>query len=141
MSVTSTRRVSGSYQSTVNSPYAATHGHSSFVENIDTTNNVLIGDDSDSRRYKQFEKNQESENKEEFSGEEKVSDNSLHSSSNLSPLLDNDEEIVSSVSNKNVDIYGTNQGMSVQREDKFDNPYIKHFYENNEVIEDIDELV
>ena len=140
MSVTSTRRVSGTYRSTVSSTYAATQGQRSFVEDIDTTNNVLIAEDSESQHYKQFEKSQENE-AEDILEKEDVLDNHLNTSQNLSPLLDNDEEVVSVASDKNIGIYGNNQEMSVQRQEKIDNPYIKHLYESNELIEDIDEFV
>lgn len=140
MSVTSTRRVSGAYRSTVSGTYTATQGQHSFVENIDTTNNVLIAEDSESQHYKQFEKSQENDSSDVFEDQD-VLDNHLKTSQNLSPLIDNDEEVASVASGKNIGIYGNNQEMSASRQEKIDNPYIKHLYESNELIEDIDEFI
>ena len=141
MSVTSTRRVSGIYGSTIKTSYAAAQGRHSFVEDIDTTNNVLISDESDSSSYKQQEKSQSDENFEEHYEADNAADNYLSPSKNLAPLLDNDDELASEMPKKNIDIYGANQEISAQQGERLDNPYIKHLYEKNEVIEDVDEFV
>ena len=93
MSIASTRKVSGSPNAPSKADYYRRGGNGeSFVENIDTTNNVLVNNnDSDNRGNRQdspFQKQEEKNNRPEVS----------HS-------------------------------------------YLKHFYERNEIIEEVDELV
>ena len=146
MSITSTRRVSAStsYSSSTPRSYETAQGGQSFVETIDTTNNVLIKDEQQSGHKEYFNRSETSEN-ESFDANEAVSapvSQGLSSSIQKAPLLDNDENVEDiSYQNKNVGIYGTNQQISNYQEDHVNNPYFKHFYENNEVIEDIDEFV
>ena len=74
--------------------------------------------------------------------EERPVDQSLQSTSQRAPHLDNDDSVsTSGYKNKNVGIYGANQEISQSKDERVDNPYLKYFYENNEVIEDIDEFV
>ena len=146
MSITSTRRVSAStsYSSSVPRSYEAAQGGQSFVETIDTSNNVLIKDEQQSG-HKQYFSHSETSEDGTFDVNEVVSEpvsQGLSSSVQKSPLLDNDENIEDvTYQNKNVGIYGTNQQISSSEEERVNNPYFKHFYENNEVIEDIDEFV
>ena len=156
MSVTSTRRVSAStsYRSSAPRNYGVAQGGQSFVETIDTTNNVLIKDETQSGHKQYF--NRETPEEETFEVNEAISSplpQNLSQSSQQTPLLDNDETGADpAYQNKNVGIYGTNQQISsskeveqvnviFSKEERVNNPYFKHFYENNEVIEDVDEFV
>ena len=61
MTVTSTRRVSTSlsYSSSVRGGYEAAQCSQSFVENIDTSNNVLIQDENNSEGRKYYQRAQD----------------------------------------------------------------------------------
>jgi len=149
MSVTSTRRVSTSlsYSNSVRGSYDVAGGKQSFVETIDTANNVVVDDEANARGNSSFSRDFISE--EEFSEtmsevelREEHHDNKLKSTVNVSPLLDNDDVKASIAQNSSVSIYGTNQAISsMEKEERLDNPYLKYFYENNEIIEAVDELV
>lgn len=143
MSVTSTRKVSASYSTSVKGGYEAASGRQSFVETIDTTNSVLVADDTDSRGRQYFSRQPEEQGdfgSQSVSVTQQVLNNDLQVSKNLSPLFDNDEVHSSVVQDKSVGIYGSNQAMS-SAEEKIDNPYLKHLYEENEVIEDVDKFI
>ena len=143
MSVTSTRRVSTSYSAPVKGGYEAAQGRQSFVETIDTTNNVLVSDDSNSAKnsYYPREKSEESFEEQISSSSEAVLDNSIHTGHMNGPLLDNDEDTENLMTNRSVGIYGANQTISSGQSENPNNPYLRHLYENNEVIEDIDEFI
>ena len=142
MSVMSTRKVSSSYSSPVRDAYGATQSHQSAVETIDTSNNVSIQDETNSgnRRYYRSSDGENVFDEELQNVEQKV-DNGIRSDSAKSPLFDNHESDDSVVQNKNVGIYGNNQTISQKSSEKVDNPYFKHFYESDENVEDVDELV
>jgi len=144
MNITSTRRVSASYASPSQRSYDAAPGGQSFVETIDTSNNVSISDEhhSNGRRLPSRSFEEEDEFVPVVEEEERPVDQSLQSTSQRAPLLDNDDSLPSSnYQNKNVEIYGVNQEISQAKNERVDNPYLKYFYENNGVIEDIDEFV
>ena len=148
MSVTSTRRVSSatSYTSPARGGYETAGRGQSFVENIDTTNNVLISDEDQSQREPPRrqrvpeDENLQAETQENqaLGGDTEMVFKPMQS---MSPLLDNDEIPSPSVQNQSIGIYGANQDISYRDREKPNNPYLKHFYENNEEIEDIDEFV
>ena len=144
MAVTSTRRVSTSlsYSSSVRGGYEAAQGSQSFVENIDTSNNVLIQDENNSEGRKYYQRVQDdADEQENFSTEtSQTINNGIKTSQNYSPLIDNDDD-VSVVQSQNVGIYGVNQEKSRLDTERHDNPYVKHLYEQNEVIDEVDELV
>lgn len=145
MSVTSTRKVSASYSSPTRGAYEAAQGRQSFVETIDTSNNVSINDEHHNGSRQQYQQLSSQEDGEFSSSMEhskaREADNSLKTSSHRAPLLDNDEEDLTVSQNKSVGIYGTNQEISEADTELSTNPYLKYFYENNELIEDIDEFV
>lgn len=143
MSVTSTRRVSSSYTAPIKGGYETAQGHQSFVETIDTTNNVLVSDDTNSPKnsyYPQDDAEKESFEK-EVSASQSVPDNGIYTEQMRGPLIDNDEDTEKLVTNHSVGIYGVNQTISSGKGENPDNPYLKHLYENNEVIEDVDEFI
>jgi len=150
MSITSTRRVSTSlsYSQPIKGGYDVANKNQSFVETIDTANNVLVDDETKNKENGYFNQSfVESENTftdivvdESDVVESEIDDITLVM--NRTPLLDNDNIYSSIEQNRSVGIYGANQAISNGKEDtRLDNPYLKYFYENNEVIEDIDELV
>ena len=150
MSITSTRRVSTSlsYSQPVKGGYDVANKNQSFVETIDTANNVLVDDETKNKESGYFNQSLvEAENTfidivvdESDVVESEIDDVTLVM--NRAPLLDNDNMYSSIEQNRSVGIYGANQAISNEKEDtRLDNPYLKYFYENNEVIEDIDELV
>ena len=141
MSVMSTRKVS-SYSSSVRDVYGAVQSHQSAVETIDTSNSVSIQDEANSgnRRYYKSSDEDKAFDEELQNVEQKV-DNGIRSDSAKSPLFDNNENDESVMPNKSVGIYDNNQTLSQKSSEKIDNPYFKHFYETNEPVEDVDELV
>lgn len=142
MSVTSTRKVSTSmsYSSPAKGAYEAAAGHQSFVETIDTTNNISVTDKQSSGSGRQFKPSAQDD--ENFTPEvQSNQSNELKPSSHVAPLWDNDDDQISVHQNKSVGIYGANQEMSETEDEKPNNPYLRYFYENNEIIEDIDEFV
>ena len=144
MTVTSTRRVSTSlsYSSSVRGGYEAAQGSQSFVENIDTSNNVSIQNENDSEGRKYYQRAQdETGEQENFNAEaSQPIDNGIKTSQNYSPLIDNDDD-VGVIQNQNVGIYVVNQEKSKPETDRRDNPYVKHLYEHNEIVDEVDEFV
>lgn len=142
MSVTSTRRISASYSSPTKEAYGAAQSHQSFVETIDTSNNVSIQDEPRSGGQQAYNQPEDERTFEEtMQDSQNSTDSGVRSDTARTPLFDNNEDSVSHAQNKSVGIYDTNQLMSRETNEKVDNPYLKHLYENNEVIEDVDELV
>ena len=144
MSVTSTRRVSSSYGTPVKGGYETVQGRQSFVETIDTTNNVLVSDDTNSGKhayYPQEKSEEESFEKQVSSVSQSGLNNGIQTNQMRGPLIDNDRDTENHALNRSVGIYGANQSISSGQEDRPSNPYLKHLYENNELIEDIDEFI
>ena len=151
MSIASTRKVSTSlsYGRTTGGIYDTAGQNRSFVETIDTTNNVSVDSESDTGGNKYSRTEQPDENK--FSDNFNAPTPSAESAGataqakpnlSISALLDNADETDTISPNHNVSIYGNNQAISENTEDnQLDNPYLKYFYENNTLIEDIDEFV
>ena len=148
MSIASTRKVSSSvsYTSATRGAYESAQGRQSFVETIDTSNNVSINDERNSGGHGQGQSSDSRQDDTDFSTSveavaDKEKNNALKTSSHVPPLLDNNEDSMPSLQNKSVGIYGANQGAYDQDGERPSNPYLKYFYENNETIEDIDEFV
>jgi len=149
MSIASTRRVSTSlsFGQPLGGGYDVAVKNQSSVEIIDTANNVLVDDETNNRGGNYL--NQEFVNSEELFSDIVVEDDAVVSeneeialNNHVAPLLDNDDISYSMMQNRSVGIYGANQAISNNKEDNStDNPYLKYFYDNNRVIEDIDELV
>ena len=143
MSVTSTRRVSTSlsYSSSVRGGYEAAQGSQSFVENIDTSNNVSVQNENEAGGRKFYQRSSDENETEQFQAETSAPiDNGLKTTRSYAPLLDNDED-VAVVQNKSVGVYGENQEKSAQSPDRRDNPYVKHLYEHNEIVDEVDEFI
>lgn len=135
MSVSSTRKVSLSSPSRV----APSGGRSQSVEDIDTRNNVLVRDEGqdDSSSRERFASRQQGE----FSDFKSNMTSGLDALA-LSGMLEENYEEKSAVDNKNVNVYSSNQSI-VKDEDveRIGRRYLKQFYEKNEPITDVNELV
>ncbi len=148
MSISATRKVSSSTGSqSRNAPVKHTdHNYivgtegESFVEIIDSSNNVSVNNDSN-----QHHKEKETSS---FDKKEKGDGNSLNNGSAYIPsaiealsasgVYDDEQD---HHSNK-VNVYGNNQ--SIIKDDEIERTghnYLKHFYETNKVLEEVDELV
>lgn len=141
MSIASTRRVSSSTSaSRAERNYAAGNKNSQFVENIDTNNNVLVRDEPDRHSSRQeFQKeNTDKERQKDITPSTAYVSNSLEALA-VSGVFDNEETVPA---NKNVSVYDNNQ--SIIRDEELERTgrnYLKHFYEKNEHLIDIDELI
>ena len=146
MSIASTRKVSGSPNAPSKADYYHRGGNGeSFVENIDTTNNVLVNNnDSDNRGNRQnspFQKQEEKNNRPEVSSPNTYIPNALEALAASGVYDDVPDEAPNSGSRK-IGVYDNNQ--SIIRDpgsEQLPHSYLKHFYERNEIIEEVDELV
>ncbi len=135
MSVSSARKVSLSSSNRV----MTSGGRSQSVEDIDTRNSVLVrdeGQDSSSER-RSFDSQQKNE---KFSYEPNIS-TSLETLT-LSGIMEENSDEAGSGNNKSINVYSSNQSI-VRDEDveRIGRSYLKRFYEKNEPIEDVNELV
>lgn len=141
MSISSTRKVSSSSSSTsrIDRRSFLANNHSQFVENIDTTNNVLVRDESNGEGHK-------------YPSSSKDDDQPTNYKSSNPDIINGIEAIAASVTpeeqglnhyqNQKIDVYSNNQ--SIIHDDEVEHTgrnYLKHFYEKNEYLVDIDELV
>ena len=141
MSISSTRKISSSAASTkISGKSFAPNNHSQFVENIDTRNNVLVRDD-DNREHHQ--NNQKPPSPQHESPD--FNNNALDASTNIETLIMsemlNSEPEQSAQANK-IDVYLNNQSIIKDKDiERAGRNYLKHFYEKNEHLTDIDELI
>ena len=141
MSIASTRTVSSSTSaSRTERSYAAGNRKSQFVENIDTNNNVLVRDEPDNQSsHKNFSKDQDNnQNKKDITPSTAYVNNSIEALA-VSGVFDNED---TTPANKNVNVYNNNQ--SIIRDEELERTgrnYLKHFYEKNEHLIDVDELI
>ncbi len=148
MNVSSTRKVSTSLSTSRSVERKYGGGSSqSFVEIIDTSNNVAVRDDSDDRSGGG---NQEYRSSREGEDESVVipAAGGAYVSCSIQALgaggvLDfDDSDVNTREQNRHVNIYGNNQTISAQQtEEKLENPYFKYFNKDNDIQEDLDELV
>lgn len=143
MSISATRRVSGSPRTDRNYTVSSGHGES-FVENIDTSNNVFINDDvrnDDNRKQRskqQFQDEKEQEKNTSSAGA--YVPNAIEAIA-ASGVYDNNTDNTYH-SSKNIGVYDNNQSyVQEDNHDKLPQSYLKHFYENNQPPEEVDELV
>ena len=148
MSISSTRKVSGATLSNRRNEriYATNSENDAFVEHIDTANNVLIkkdfdGEHQNSPEYQQPKK--ENAEKTDVSGNQpQTYVASAIEALEASGAYDEVPEDSHARNVNNIGIYGNNQSM-ISQEDKErkSHSYLKHFYEKNEPIEEVDRLV
>ncbi|MBR4106642.1 MAG: hypothetical protein IKK52_05005 [Alphaproteobacteria bacterium] len=134
MTVSATRKVGMSSPNRV----MKTGGRSETVEDIDTNNNVLVRDENqDNSSQQQFSSKQQAS----FSSYEHNVSTSIEALT-LSGMLEDSDDEKSSSNNRNVNVYSNNQSI-VKDEDveRIGRSYLKRFYEENEPITDVNELV
>ena len=118
---------------------------------VDTNNSVSVDDENSAKGSENFfsQSNSDNNNHDEnmtnvFADDVDETENSVVSSLGMlgaAGLFDTEDVDVSIHQNRSVNIYGNNQAISNKDDDRLSNPYFKYFYENNQVIEDVDELV
>lgn len=134
MTVSATRKVSMSSPTQI----LKTGSRSETVEDIDTNNNVLVRDDNQGdSSQRQFSSKQQAG----FSSYEQNVSTSIEALT-LSGILEDSDNEKSSSNNRNVSVYSNNQSI-VKDEDveRIGRSYLKRFYEENEPITDVNELV
>ena len=145
MSISSTRKVSGATVSSRKNErlYPAAGQGEAFVEHIDTANNVLIKKDldEDNQKKQEYPQNEETDRKELSGNQPQTYVAHAIEALEASGIYDNPEEVKPSNVNK-IGIYGNNQSMiSNEKSEKKNQSYLKHFYENNTPMEEVDKLV
>lgn len=146
MSITSTRKVSGSPNAPSKADYYRRGGDGeSFVENIDTTNSVLVKDnDPDNRKNRQdshFKKPEEKNKRPEISSSQTYIPNAIEALT-ASGVYDDTPLSAVNQGHQKIGVYDNNQSMVRDiGQEQFSHSYLKHFYERNEIIEEVDELV
>lgn len=140
MSISSTRRIGSatSSSSKVDRRSFEPNNHSQFVENIDTNNNVLIKNESDNDR----------ENRRQPPPQQPVTDfnsASPYISTSIEALAISgmfEDEADAPPSTSKIGVYNTNQSIIKDEEvERTGRTYLKHFYEKNEHLTDVDEFV
>ncbi len=145
MNVSSTRKVSSS-----SSPIKRTERHYApgaeghpFVENIDTRNNVLVRDETEEQNKKDsaFEQKEKEPKQNGISSSQAFVSASAIEALSASGVYD-DAAQSPNYRNHQVNVYDNNQAMMQdERDSSADNPYLKHLYEKNKILEDVDEFV
>ena len=118
-------------------------GSGQFVEDIDTTNNVLVKDESDQRDgLSSFLEQQKQEKRPNFQSVTADISTSIEALA-LTGALENDEEKINhNITSRNINIYNNNQSMIKDEEiERTGRSYLKRFYEKNEPLVDVDEFV
>ncbi len=147
MSITSTRKVSGSQGSPARPEYARRGGEGeSFVEVVDTTNNVWVNNNAAGEHDKQqdspFRKKEEKSNKKEVSSTGRTYIPNAIEALTASGVYDETPTPRRSPTTNKVGIYNNNQSIvQEEKDEQYSHHYLKHFYERNEIIEEVDELV
>ena len=116
MSITATRKVSSSaspVRRTEKNSKPSGHGES-FVENIDTANNVLILDSNHENEHDKYEENEKDSNKEEakkeFSSNQTYVTNAIEALS-ASGIYDIEDNTSNTLNSKKISVYDNNQSM------------------------------
>ena len=144
MSIAPTRRVGSSVSaSRADKSYAAARLNTQFVEMIDTNNNVLVRDETNEHHSQESF----SQEKNDTSSQKPVSADAPYVASSIEALavsgvFEEEANKNDSQSNHKVGVYDNNQSMVKDKaQEQFSHSYLKHFYERNEIIEEVDELV
>ena len=142
MSISSTRKISSSPSSSskVDSRVLYANNHSQFVENIDTTNNVSVNDENHKGNHQRFQDSQSEQPPTDFKSATPDISTSIEALA-LSGMLEEDNTVKNSVNNK-IGVYNNNQSIVKDEEiERTGRNYLKHFYEKNEHLTDLDEFV
>ncbi len=140
MSITSARRIGSttSSSSKVDKRSIEPNNHSQFVEHIDTNNNVLIKDENENDRQNRRQQPPKPPVTDFNSATPDIS-TSIEALA-LSGVFEDTQETPPNTSK--VGVYNTNQSIIKDEEiERTGRSYLKHFYEKNEHIIDVDEFV
>lgn len=140
MSISSTRKISSSSPTTsrVNRQYLLTNNYSQYVEDIDTTNNVLVKDENNGER--QFQGKSDS-NDDQQTNYKSSNPNILNGVEAIAATISPDEQPTTQQQINKVSVYTNNQSIIHDKDvERTGHSYLKHFYEKNEHIIDVDEL-
>jgi len=147
MSITSTRKVSSSPNSSTRTEYARRSGDGeNFVEVIDTTNNVWVNnnaaEEQEKQQNSQFNKKEEKNHSKEITATGKTYIPNAIEALTASGVYDEEPPKKRPHGNHKIGIYNNNQSIVTgDTEEQYSHRYLKHFYERNEIIEEVDELV
>lgn len=141
MSINATKRVG----STTSSPrtergYSANGRNTQFVEHIDTQNNVLVRDETgEHHQDNYYPQNSSEQEQSEFSHSIAYVQNNINALA-ASGVLDDTQDNYHS--QHKVNVYDNNQSIIKDEElERTGRNYLKHFYEKNEHLIDIDKLI
>ena len=140
MSISSTRKISStsSTSSRVDKSYFIANNSSQSVENIDTTNNVLVKDEGNKNSRHQQQQNKKQEQQPNYKTATPGIINSIEAIA--SSIGVEEQEDINKM--KKIDVYNNNQSIIHDQDvEHTGRSYLKHFYENNEHMQDIDTLV
>ena len=140
MSISSTRKISSnsSAVSRIGKRYLLADNYSQYVENVDTSNNVLVKDESNSERRNQ-EKPETSE--EQTTNYKSYNPDVGNSIETIAAMMSSDDQDFTPQQTSKVSVYTNNQSIVHDKDiEHTGRSYLKHFYEKNEHITDIDEL-
>lgn len=148
MSISSTRKVSSSTAPARKAEriYTAGGQSESFVENIDTSNSVSVKDDMRDRHNESrhsFSPHQEKEENNNISSDTASVASVIEAlaMSGVYESVDEDVNDYKATSHK-IGVYDNNQSIIREEEDERNGKsYLKHFYEKNEIVEEVDEFV
>ena len=149
MSISSTRKVSSSTASMsrgsavkhAEKNYTVPSDSDAFVEMIDTSNNISINNnerDDRGKNRRSYEQQEQEPERQQLSNQTTYIPSAIEALS-ASGVYDEEEKRPSS---GKVNVYGNNQSIIKDEEiERTGRNYLKHFYEKNEFIEEVDELV
>ena len=141
MSISSTRKISSSASNTsrIDRRSFFANNHSQHVENIDTTNNVLVKDENDNENRNHQHHSQEDNQSTSYKSS---NPNIINGIGAIASSIAPEEQGYTLLQNQKIDVYSNNQ--SIIHDDEIEHTgrsYLKHFYEKNEHMIDVDELV
>lgn len=142
MTISATKKIG----STTSSPrtergYSANGRNTQFVEHIDTQNNVLVRDETsgNSNQDSYYPQNSSEQDQSEFSHSTAYVQNNINALA-ASGVLDDTQDNYHS--QHKVNVYDNNQSIIKDEElERTGRNYLKHFYEKNEHLIDVDKLV
>ena len=143
MSITSTRRIGSatSAPSKVDNRTFVSDNSSQFVENIDTTNNVLVRDEPDGNSGQNNQMLSRRPPQTDFNSASPDISGSIEALA-LSGIFEEETDTPAGHNSAKVNVYTNNQSIIKDEEiERTGRNYLKHFYEKNEHFEDIDELI
>ena len=145
MSIGSTKKIESAISASIKSKPTAyvAGGGRQFVEDIDTTNNVLVRDDAEEREHSSsFDRSPNQNGLSNFKTTTADISTSIEALA-LTGALDSDvEQENADTNNRKITIYNNNQSIIKDEEiERTGRSYLKHFYEKNEAFIDVDEFV